>query len=310
MDWQNTVQITSNNRVTAGIDFKELTGHDNSFNNQEVSDWAGYLQDEWEPVKNLNITGGARYDSYELAGGAFTYRFTGAYLFSQTDTKIRASYGTAFKAPSFFQLFSTSSFAMGNTNLKPEESRGWDAGVDQYLFDRHVTLSATYFHNKTRDLIAFVPTSFVTGFYQNQDSALSEGVELGATLNLYRVWNTRLSYTWMDPRATTGGVTDLRNELPRNELAMDTSYLFFDKWLLGCGVSFIGGRVDTDFSTFPSSQVKLQDYWTARIYSRYTFNDHFSIFARVENVTNSNYQDSLGFPGLPIGVYGGAEIKF
>ena len=309
-DWQNTFQITSNNRLTAGIDFKELTGHDNSFSNQQVSDWAGYVQDEWEPVKNLNLTGGMRYDGYELAGDAFTYRLTGAYLFPQTDTKIRSSYGTAFNAPSFFELFSTSSFATGNPNLMPEKSRGWDAGIDQYFLDRHVTLSATYFRNNLRDLIAFVPTSSETGFYENENSGESQGVEFSALLNLYHNWNTEISYTYTSSTQTTANVTQQRDEIPRNDLNLDTSYLFCDKLQVGCGVSFIGGRVDTDFSTFPSSQVKLPNYWTARIYSRYMFNDHFSIFARVENVTNTHYEDALGYPGLPIGVYGGAEIKF
>jgi len=56
--------------------------------------------------------------------------------------------------------------------------------------------------------------------------------------------------------------------------------------------------------------VRLGDYWTARIYSRYTFNDHFSVFGRIENLTNTHYQDALGYPGLPVGVYGGVELKF
>ncbi|HWB59232.1 MAG TPA: TonB-dependent receptor [Chthoniobacteraceae bacterium] len=310
VDWQNTFQIAHNNRLTAGMDFNELTGHDNTFNNQYLSDWAGYVQDEWEPVTHLNLTAGARYDGYELAGGAFTYRLTAAYLFP-SDTKIRASYGTAFKAPSFLQLFSTSSFATGNSHLKPEKSRGWDAGVDQYLFNRHVTLGATFFQDRVRDLINFEQTSLVTGFYENEDSARNEGVELSADLNLCdNRWKTRLSYTWMDSTATDQGITQTRDELPRNDLSLDSSYLFCDKLTVGCGVSFVGGRVDTDYSTFPSSQVKLQDYWTARVYTRYDINDHFSIFARIENVTNTQYQDALGYPGLPIGFYAGAQIKF
>ena len=146
-DWLHTVQISRSNRATAGFAFNYFAGHDNSFPEMHTSNWAAYLQDEWEPVKNLNLTAGFRYDHYELAGDALTYRFTGAYLFPKTDTKIRASYGTAFKAPSFFQTFSTSSFALGNPGLKPESSRGWDAGIDQYLLCRRVVLSATYFRN-------------------------------------------------------------------------------------------------------------------------------------------------------------------
>jgi vitamin B12 transporter len=295
--------------VTAGLTFNEFSGHDNTFTNQYLSDWAGYLQDEWEVVKNLNLTAGARDDSYELAGEALTYRFTGSYLFPRTHTKIRSSYGTAFQAPSIYELYSNSTFAKGSPGLKPEKSRGWDIGVDQYLLDRHITLSATYFQNNIRDLIDFVSTSQVTGYYQNRDTAENDGVELAAQLTLYREWRSRISYTYTDSTYTDLGVTQRRDEIPRNHLNLDTSYVF-GKLLLGAGVSFVGGRVDTDYSTTPTTQVNLGDYWTARIYSRYTFNDHFAIFARIENMTGSHYEDVLGYPALPIGVYGGINIRF
>lgn len=310
VDWQNTLQITSNNRTTAGLNFNEFTGHDNTFTNQYISDWAGYLQDEWEVVKHLNLTAGARYDDYELAGDALTYRFTGSYLFPRTDTKIRSSYGTAFQAPSIYELYSNSTFAKGSPGLKPEKSRGWDIGVDQYLLDRRVTLSATYFQNNIRDLIDFVSTSQVTGFYQNRDTAETDGIELAAQLTFYREWKTRISYTYTDSTYTDSGVTRRRDEIPRNHLNLDTSNLFFGKWLVGAGVSFLGGRVDTDYSTAQPTQINLGDYWTARIYSRYNVNDHFAIFARIENVTDSHHEDVLGYPALPIGVYGGINIRF
>jgi flavin reductase (DIM6/NTAB) family NADH-FMN oxidoreductase RutF len=54
----------------------------------------------------------------------------------------------------------------------------------------------------------------------------------------------------------------------------------------------------------------VEDYFTARVYSRYEHNDHFAIFGRVENVTNTNYQYFGGEPALPIGFYGGVELKF
>lgn len=133
--------------------------------------------------------------------------------------------------------------------MKPEKSRGWDIGVDQYLLDRHVTLSATCFHNNIRDLIDFVSTSQVTGFYQNRDTAENDGVELVAQLTLYREWKTRISYTYTDSTYTDLGVTQRRDEVPRNHLSLDTSYLFFGKLRLGAGVSFVGGHVDTDYST-------------------------------------------------------------
>ncbi len=310
VDWQHNVQITRNNHVTAGFEFNSITGHDNSFTNQQVSNWAGYVQDEWEPVKNLFLTGGLRFDSYEIGGDATTYRFTGAYLVPQTQTKIRGSYGTAFKAPNFFQTFSTSPFALGDPSLQPEKSEGWDAGVDQYLLDRRIVLGATYFQNDLRNLIAFEQTSSFTGHYINRDTAQNHGVELSAVATLFGLWKSRVAYTWTESTVTTLLTTERRDYQPRHVLSLDTSYQFFGKLLIGAGVSYVVDRVGTDFATFPSTKVRLSDYFTVRAYSRYDINDHLSIFARGENLTDARYQTTLGYPGLALGLYGGVELKF
>jgi vitamin B12 transporter len=309
-DWQHDVQVARNNHLTGGVEFDYLTGHDNSFPEQSVTNWAGYLQDEWEPVKHLVLTGGVRHDRYEIGGDATTYRFTGAYLFAPTDTKLRSSYGTAFKAPSFFQLFSTAPFALGNPALQPEKSRGWDAGVDQYLFNRHVVLGATYFENNIKDLIAFEETSAFTGLFLNRDTAQNHGIELSATATLFGAWKTRIACTWTESTFTTPLGTQRRDDQPRHIVSLDTSYLFFGRWLLGAGVYYVNGREATDFSTFPAMKVDLSDYYTVRVYSRFEINDHLAIFARGENITGERCQTTLGFPGLRSAFYGGAELKF
>lgn len=313
LDWQNVVQIAHNNRATVGLAFNEFTGDfynkdtffgTTEFNNKSESDWATYLQDEWEVVKNLNLTGGVRYDHYQQAGSAVTYRFTGAYLFDKTDTKIRASYGTAFKAPNLLQLFSPNSGYLGNQNLNPETSQGWDAGVDQYLLNRRVVLGATYFQNYIHDLITVVTTNPVlfTGQYQNVKNAKNDGVELSAQATLFGNWKSRLAYTWTETTVVT------QFPQPRNVFSLDTSCLFFSKWTVGCGVSVVAGRTQRDFST--GGMTSLKNYATLRIYSRYDFNDHVAIFARGENLTDTSYQTTLGYPALPIAGYGGVEVKF
>jgi vitamin B12 transporter len=310
LDWLHSVQIARNNRISAGFALNLFTGHDNSFPDKSSTNWAFYLQDEWEPFKNLNLTGGFRYDDYELAGGALTFRFTGAYMVAKTDTKIRASYGTAFKVPSFFQTFSTSPFALGNPELRPETSCGWDVGVDQYLLGSRLVLSASYFRNDIRDLIAFVPTGAFTGSYLNRDTAKNDGVELALQAKLFDHWITRVAYTWTESTFTSSGISQRRDDIPRHQLGVDTSYLFGGRWLVGCGVTFAAGRQDTDFSTFPSSKTMLADYATLRVYSRYKVNDHLSFFARGENITNTRYENKLGYPALPVGFYGGLELRF
>jgi len=306
-DWQNIVHVTDKNRLTAGLAFTEYTGDYyysgfTSFQNKSLASGAVYLQDEWEVVKNLNLTAGLRDDDYQDAGNALTYRFTGAYLFDKTDTKLRSSYGTAFQAPSLLELYSPYAGALGNPNLRPQTSKGWDIGIDQYLLEKRVTLGLTYFQNHIKDMIN-VPNTYPAQ-YENIDLAKNDGIEVSAQATLVGEWKTRFAYTWTETSVQT------TFPQPRQMVSLDTNYRLFEKWLIGCGAAYHAGMDVQDWSTGTPQTVALKNYFTARLYSRYEFNDHLALFVRGENITNTHYETLLGYPALPIGIYGGVEFKF
>lgn len=311
-DWQNVFQITRQNRATLGLSFDCYTG-DYYYSDlvtpatilptKSQTDLAFYAQDEWELIKNLNVTGALRYDHYQLAGSALTYRFTSAYLIEKTKTKFRGSYGTGFKAPSLIQLYSQNPYFMGNTDLEPEKSVGWDTGIDQYFLQERVKLSATFFQNHIDNLIVVEsdPTTFL-GSYQNLNAANNNGVELSGEITLFKSWKTRVAYTYTQ----TSVVTQFPQQ--KNALTFDTNYKITSKWLLGCGASFVGGRSQLDYTL--GYAVPLPNYATLRAYTRYDLNDHAALMARAENLTNTAYETRLGYPALPVGFFGGVEISF
>jgi len=306
-DWMHSIQLSENNIGTAGIEFNRQTFQDATPLYKERSNWAAYIQDEWEVIENFNITSGARYDHYSIAGDAWTYRFTGAYLFTTTDTKIRSSYGTAFKAPDIRHLHSTNNWGLGNPDLKPETSQGWDIGFDQYLLSRKMVFSGTYFRNDITNLIDTRVDSFApfTATYVNRNKAKNNGIELELKATLMEDWMTRLAYTYTESTFTTPSGTQRRGLVPRHQFGLDSNYCLFKKWTIGCGVTIVADREDKF-----TSGLDLEDFFTARVYSRYEHNDHFAIFGRVENVTDTHYDYSTNVPALPIGFYGGVELKF
>ncbi|MFY9986693.1 MAG: TonB-dependent receptor [Chthoniobacterales bacterium] len=309
-DWQNTFQITSKDTAVAGATYYLEAGHDNSFPQQEENNFALYLQDLWEIIPNLTLTAGGRWDHYQLAGDAFTYRFSGAYLIDATKTKLRASYGTAFKAPDLFDTFSTSAFALGNRDLRPETSQGYDVGIDQYLWDTGVTLSASFFQNYIHDIIAFVPTSPVTGSYENQNSGETYGIETEIRINPIKNWQTRAAFTWTESYFTSAGVTQRDPDIPRYFFSLDTNYKFFSVLTVGFGALYSGQQVAEDFSFVPAKFVRLNDYWVLRTYARWEVNDHVAFTFRVENLSNQHYYTTIGYPALGTAVFGGAEVRF
>ena len=70
-----------------------------------------------------------RYDDNNRFGSKVTYRFAPAYVIDATGTKLKASIGSGFKAPTLSELFQDfpAFFFFANPNLKPETSTGWDA---------------------------------------------------------------------------------------------------------------------------------------------------------------------------------------
>jgi vitamin B12 transporter len=309
-DWQNTFELPASNVVVAGATYYLQGGHDNSFPLHEESDFALYLQDQWEVIPNLTVTAGGRYDHYEYAGDAFTYRFTGAYLVTATNTKLRASYGTAFKAPDLFNSFSTSPTALGNPNLRPEKSQGFDIGIDQSLWDGKIGMSASFFHNYIHDVIAFVPTGLFTGSYANENTGETYGIESELRAALLKNWEIRGAFTWTESNFTSAGVTQRKTYIPRYLFSFDTNYRLPYGLTVGFGGLFVGQREGEDFSFFPAKFVRLGDYWVLRAYARWELNPHFALTLRGENLADQHYQTTIGFPALGTTLFCGAEIRF
>ncbi len=116
-----------------------------------------------------------RYDDNSRFGAKTTWHVAPVLAIAATDTRLHASYGTGFKAPSLEQLFESfpAFFFFANPNLKPETSAGYDIGFDQSLFG--VTGGATWFHNNIRNLIETDPVTFSTDV--NIGRARTEGLE-------------------------------------------------------------------------------------------------------------------------------------
>jgi len=101
---------------------------------------------------------------------ATTGRATAAWLPVPGRVKLRASYGTAFRSPSFLDLYGQSAYYVGNPHLQPEHARGWDTGVDVYLPQHRGAFSATWFDMRYHDLIVY-DFSVFPGTTANVDQA-------------------------------------------------------------------------------------------------------------------------------------------
>jgi vitamin B12 transporter len=306
LDAQATYSGAPSQKITAGITAETETTLDNGYGDidQRQAFFAAFAEDEWHPLKQVYLTGGLRYDDFDTFGSSVTGRATAAWLSADRTVKLRASFGTGFNAPSFLELYGTATGYAGNPGLKPERSRGADAGIDWYLPNKRGTLSATWFQNDYRDLIVY-DFDVYPGTTANVGHARTDGLELEAKLTLAAGFELHAAYTYLEADDLSDGTRLLRR--PRSSGSADLWRDFGGGWSAGAGLLFQAGTADVDALTFLT--VNDPDYAVARIYAEWRVSPRLAVKARVENLLDKNYQPVNGYPALGLGAFGAVEWK-
>ena len=307
LDWQNSYTGLERHRLIGGLTAEANHTRNTGFGNinKKQSLLAFFAQDEFSPIDDLYLTAGVRNDDYDTFGHATTGRVTAAWLVANRSLKLRASGSSAFRSPSFLDLYGTSAFYVGNPDLRPEEARGWDAGVDYYLPAQRGTLSATWFETKFRDLLTY-DFSVFPGSVVNVERAITRGLELKAETSLPGRIEARVAYTYLEADNLTQGIRLLRR--PRHSLNTDVWHDFGAGLSLGAGVGFVADRRDVDAATFAT--IDAEDYTVVRLYGAWEVNERLTLKARVENLLDERYEEVNGYPALGVGAFASATWKF
>ncbi|MDB5510864.1 MAG: hypothetical protein JWR08_347 [Enterovirga sp.] len=247
--------------------------------------------------ERIILSAGGRHDEVD-ARSFDTWRATGAFLIPETGTKLRASGGTGGKAPTLYQLFEPT---FGNAALSPETSIGWDAGVDQTLFDGRVTLSATVFGNRFNDLIEF---NSATSRYFNVARARTSGVELEGGIVLWpELLRMTGNYTYLDSEDERTGLSLQRR--PRHSGRIGFPITPAPGLLIEPRITMVSQRFSGNNETLP-----LVPYARLDIYAEYKIDNTWKVFGRVENVTDTRYQEILNYGTTGRAAYAGLSVTW
>jgi vitamin B12 transporter len=304
-EWQNDVHVGEANTVTAGVEWEEESSESvyegldvvDRFERQTARNKAAYLQDSAK-AGALSATAGVRVDDPDTFASETTWRVAPVYEIAPAGTRVKGSYGTGFKAPSLFQLYSI----YGSPELGPEKCRGWDAGVEQDLGER-VTLGVTYFMNELEDMIEY---DFATSKYGNVAEAETKGVESFVTARAMDDLTVRASYTYMDTLDKATGA-ELRQR-PRNKGSVEVSYAFTSKFRGTAGVTWVGEREDLNYATYQAET--LAAYTLVNLYAAYDVRKNVTLFGRIENLFDEVYEQVIGYGTPGRAGYGGVKVTF
>ncbi len=250
-----------------------------------------------------------RFDHNDQFGNAVTYREAPAILFPETGTKLKASLGTGFNAPSLEELYDNfPPFFFANPNLQPETSIGYDAGFEQSLLAGKASFGATYFHNNIHNLIEIVTNSAFVGTYANVDEATTEGAETFVALHPWEPLTLRADYTYTYAEDDTMDEPLLRR--PRNKASLSGIWQVTSAAQLSATVIYVGSWFDNNRDFTNLTPIPVSGYVLVNLAASYDLGHGFSVFGRIDNALNVQYQDPLGFQRPGLGVFGGLRYAF
>ena len=313
-DFKNLVTIIDEVEVIGGVDYDRQWAYSNTLSSVAPGTLAAqawgtmaqtglYGQLRLNPFTGFNLNVGGRVDFNDIYGSVGTWRAGASYLWAPTDTKIKASYGTAFKAPSLFELYGTGVFCGGNRNIQPEYSRGYEVGVEQGIFDRKVKAGITYFFNTYSNLIQ-CPPPFLS--LQNVANAQSEGFETFVQISPVKWFDLYFDYTYTIARNVDANVPLVRR--PQDIFNIRAEVRPWENTLFGIGVLQVSSR--TDFNATTGAIMNPSPYTLLRVTAQYDVIKNVQLFARAENMLNRVYEEPEGFQAPYFQAFFGVKAKF
>ena len=296
LSWQNDLSLADGHTLSLGLDYQrdEVNGTtayavDNRDNKGAFVQYlGGYGRHDWQ----LSL----RRDDDEQFGRHDTGNIAWGYALSEA-LRLTASYGTAFKAPTFNQLYFPN---FGNPDLQAEESQSLELGLAGKHAWGHWAVNA--YRTEIDNLIATVRVNDVSQA-QGVDQARIRGLELLVGSELLG-WQWNANYTLMDAenrsqRASRTGIPYYGKDLNRRPSQMFN--LDLDRAI---GAFSIGASLHAQNSTYDDleNQSELAGFATLDLRGEYRLNPEWRLQTRVANLLDADYQTAEGFnqPGQAV----------
>lgn len=255
-------------------------------------------------------------------------------------TRLKANWGRGIKSPSLIEAFSPSPFFLGNPALQPERSLNFDLGVEQFFWKDRIRVEGTYFENRFRNQIAFVgdpatfggPTKLADGRltnFINFDRTHARGYELAVAWHPLRSLQLGGNYTFLVTELEAAAdVIDFSTQKlvpnreiglpllrrPRHSGSINLAWIG-EKLDVNVDAFLVGRRRDVDpvfFTRFDANGNPIYNngYVKVDLAGAYRLTSFMSVFARIENLLNQNYQEVLGYPAYRLNFSAGMKFRF
>ena len=276
LSWQNDLTLASDHLLTLGVDYQDDKVSGTTAYTVTTRDNVGLFGQYLGRFGMHDLQASLRGDDNEQFGSQTTGSLAWGYEFGG-GLRLTASYGTAFKAPTFNELYFPE---FGNPNLSPEESASIEAGLSATT--AWGSWSVNLYQTDIDDLIAFDADIFAPA---NIDAARIRGLEAVLDARLGQ-WDLSSNITLLDP-INKGDGPNRNKRLARRakqSLRMDLDRSF-DRYSLGATLLGVGRRYDDI-----ANSRELDAYVTLDLRGEYRFAQAWRLQARIDNLFDEEYE--------------------
>lgn len=289
IQWGNSVEV-GHGAVSGGADWKQekLTSSSTTKADTYKRDTTGLYLTGQQQIDSVTLEASGREDHDEQFGWHGTWQTATGWEFVD-GYRATLSYGTGFLAPSLGQQYGATRFASSygpgiaaNPNLKPEESRQWEAGIDGLTGPLDWRLSA--YHYKVQNLIDYKDNQYV-----NLKSATIKGLEWTGNITTGPV-DHHLTLQYVDPR------DDETNKVLYRRAKQQVKYeLTGQIFELGWNVmyQYLGERYDKDYDNNRDVKMGGLSLWDIGV--AYPVTSHLTVRGKIANLFDKDYETVYGY---------------
>ena len=301
--WQGNLNFNDMNFLSVGATYFEEEFESDTVTKKDADTISVWIQNQLLVGEGLDLVAGLRRDDHSKFGGKTTYRVAPAYTVETTGTTFKASYGSGFRSPSLFELFSP----YGSETLQAEESEGWDIGFEQELANSTIRFGVTYFDMVFDNRIDW---DFALSKYnQLPGDTETNGVEAFVSWSPLNTLDFSLNYTYNDSEDPNGERLARR---PENKVYFNTRYRFLENAMVNLDLLWVGDR-DTIASAKDvngNAVETLESYTVVNISASYRFFDFITLYGRIDNVFDEEYEEAWSFATPGRSAYIGLKATF
>ncbi len=291
LQWGNSYRLEKGS-ISTGIDYQRQSIEPSSYTmiskKQTLNNTGLYLTGQYALIDSVVAEAAVRSDHHSEFNWHTTWQSGLSWEFYE-GYKLVGSYATAYKAPNLSQLYAYSSSSWGttkgNSNLKPEESKQWEVGVEGTTGPLFWQINA--YHNDIDNLIDY-KYGYPISTYENIGKAEIKGIEWVGEAET-GIFHHQVTYQYTDPRDKEKDEVLLRRAKQQVKYQLDWVIYDVD---MGLTYQYIGSRYDK-MGNGQRTKVGGVSLWD--ITAAYPVTSHLTIRGKIANMFDKDYETAYGY---------------